>query len=155
MWLFTKFGFFSIVQKDQDGTLTIRSHTKGDLDRLRNHYLPSLSPSRAQSETDYPWRANASAAALKEAMSTIVQEIDYSNFKSEVGLSTGHARAKRYSKVWSAMYDMPEDLLEPHATDFEGLPWSSPSSTRGNRRIRKKSYAKLRKVRISGEILLG
>ncbi|QQQ15887.1 NUDIX domain-containing protein (plasmid) [Aeromonas media] len=132
MWLFTKFGFFSIVQKDhdQDNILTIRSRTRGDLDRLRNHYLPSLSSSRAHEGTDYPWRANASAAALKEAMSTIVQEIDYSNFKSEVGLSTGHARAKRYNKVWSAMYDMPEDLPEPHATDFEGLPWSPPSSSK-------------------------
>lgn len=128
MWLFTKFGFFSIVQKDndQDNILTIRSRTRGDLDRLRNHYLPSLSPSRAHEGTDYSWRANASVAALKEAMSRIVQEIDYSNFKSEVGLSTGHARAKCYSKVWSAMYNMPEDLPEPHPADFEGLPWSSP-----------------------------
>ncbi|MGU5711888.1 NUDIX hydrolase [Aeromonas caviae] len=126
MWLFTKFGFFSIVQKDndQENILTIRSRTKGDLDRLRNHYLPSLSPSRDHEGTDYPWRANATAEALKEAMGAIVQEIDYTNFKNEVGLSTGHARAKRYSKVWSALYDMQEDFPEPQAEGVEGLPWS-------------------------------
>ncbi len=37
MWLFTNFGFFSVVQKDASGDLTIRSRTKSDLDRLRNH----------------------------------------------------------------------------------------------------------------------
>lgn len=52
MWLFTKFGFFSIVQKDHDQRiiLTIRSRTREDLDRLHNHYLPSLS--RAHEGTD-------------------------------------------------------------------------------------------------------
>ncbi|MGY2253445.1 MULTISPECIES: hypothetical protein [Pseudomonas] len=40
MWLFTNFGFFSVVQKDASDDLTIRSRTKSDLDRLRNHYRP-------------------------------------------------------------------------------------------------------------------
>lgn len=103
--------------------LTIRSRTWGELGRLRNHYLPSLSPSLAHEGTDYPWRATAAPSALGEAMSAIAHDINYTNFKNEVALSLGKEQAKRYGKIWSALYDMPEDLAEPHATDFEGLPW--------------------------------
>ena len=83
MWLFTNFGFFSVVKKDESDDLTVRSRTKSDLDRLRNHYLPSLSASRGHEGTDYPWRATTSASALAEAMSAFAQDIDYANFKDE------------------------------------------------------------------------
>ncbi len=129
MWLFTKFGFFSVVKKGTHDDLTIRSRTRSDLDRLRNHYLPSLSASRAHEGTDYPWRATASASALAEAMSAIAQDIDYANFKDEVVLSLGKDRAKRYGRVWSALYDMSDDLSEPHPEGFEGLPWQQCAST--------------------------
>jgi hypothetical protein len=48
MWLFTVFGFFSIVRKSDDPHLTIRSRTLGDLRRLRNHYLPQATAPSAQ-----------------------------------------------------------------------------------------------------------
>jgi len=129
MWLFTKFGFFSVVNKGDNDELTVRSRTKSDLDRLRNHYLPSLSPSRAHEGTDYPWRATTSSTALGEAMRVIAQDIDYANFKDEVALGLGKDRAKRYGKIWSALYDMPDDLHEPQPDGFEGLPWQKSSST--------------------------
>jgi len=44
MWLFTNFGFFSVVQKPGDSLLTIRARAAFDLDRLRDEYLPTLSP---------------------------------------------------------------------------------------------------------------
>lgn len=129
MWLFTKFGFFSVVKKGTNDDLTIRSRTRSDLDRIRNHYLPSLSASRAHEGTDYPWRATASASALAEAMSAIAQDIDYANFKDEVAFSLGKDRAKRYGRVWSALYDMSDDFSEPHQEGFEGLPWQQSAST--------------------------
>jgi hypothetical protein len=43
MWLFTSFGFFSIVRKADETQLTIRSRARGDLLRLRQHYLPQAS----------------------------------------------------------------------------------------------------------------
>ena len=43
MWLFTNFGFFSVVQKNGEPELTVRSRTQGDLLRLQRHYLPGLS----------------------------------------------------------------------------------------------------------------
>jgi 8-oxo-dGTP pyrophosphatase MutT (NUDIX family) len=129
MWLFTRFGFFSVVRKTDADTLTIRSRTRGDLDRLRNHYLPSLSPSQQHQGTDYPWRGTAEPAALEQAMALIVRDIQYPNFKDEVAASLGKDRAKRYGKVWSALYDMQEDLAEPHAEGFEGLPWGPTAAS--------------------------
>ena len=60
MWLFTPFGFFSIVQKPADksaGTLTVRARVGVDLDNLRQRYLPSLGPTQAAAGTDYRYRA--------------------------------------------------------------------------------------------------
>lgn len=127
MWLFTRFGFFSIVRKVDGKDLTIRSRTKGDLDRLRNHYLPTLSPARQHEGTDYPWRAIASDNELTQAMKIIVEDIDYPNFKDEVAFGLGKDRAGRYAQVWLALYGMSEDLAEPQAKGFEGLSW--PQST--------------------------
>lgn len=124
MWLMTRFGFFSVVQKDGESHLTIRSRTRGDLDRLRGHYLPQLGPGIAHAGTDYPWRAVATTEDLASALTRIARDINYSNFKEEVSLSLGKERAHRYSKVWAALAGMPEDLPEPHPAPQEGLPWS-------------------------------
>mgnify|MGYP001357049616 CR=1 FL=1 len=121
MWLMTSFGFFSIVRKGESAELTIRSRTRGDLDRLRAHYLPELGPSLAHAGTDYPWRAVVAPWPLQAAMARIVEDLDYPNFKDEVALTLGKDRAKRYGKVWSALYDLPEDLPEP--AGHEVLPW--------------------------------
>lgn len=47
MWLFTTFGFFSIIEKEKGDVLTVRARVRADLDRLRECYLPSLSARRA------------------------------------------------------------------------------------------------------------
>lgn len=36
MWLFTNFGFFSVVKKDESNDLTVRSRTKSDLSPVRS-----------------------------------------------------------------------------------------------------------------------
>lgn len=124
MWLMTPFGFFSAVQKPGESDLTIRSRALGDLLRLRRHYLPELSVPVSLEGTDYPWRARCSHEALAQAMLKIVRHIDYANFKDEVALVNGKARAQRYAKVWQALYGMDDDLPEPAREGFEGVPWS-------------------------------
>ena len=123
MWLFTAFGFFSIVRKTDDTQLTLRSRTRGDLLRLRQHYLPQASEPESHAGTDYPWRMRCTDEDLAQALPNLVRNIDYANFKDEVAQVTGKARAKRYSQVWSALYGQAEDLPEPHPDDWLGLPW--------------------------------
>lgn len=44
MWLFTRIGCFSAVQKPGTDFLAIRARAKGDIDALRSRYLPELLP---------------------------------------------------------------------------------------------------------------
>ena len=105
MWLQTSFGFFSIVQKRGDagsGTLTVRARSAADLDRLRERFLPELEPTVAGAGTDYAYRARAPRAAVARAAASMLEAIDYDNFKSAVG-KTDRARAALYGEVWSVL----------------------------------------------------
>jgi 8-oxo-dGTP pyrophosphatase MutT (NUDIX family) len=121
MWLMTNFGFFSVVQKPGTEFLTIRARVKCDLDNLRQKYLPELSPTIGHAGTDYPWRATIPHESFATALGKIAMDINYPNFKNVVAAKQGKARAGRYGKVWSALYDMPEEApTELIAT----LPWN-------------------------------
>lgn len=106
MWLFTNFGFFSIVQKPGTDFLTVRARVRGDLDNLRDQYLPSLSATQAKGGTDYPWRAMAPHVDFAAALGKITLDLNYGNFKTEVAARQGKTRASRYGRVWSALYEM-------------------------------------------------
>jgi hypothetical protein len=109
MWLLTNFGFFSTVKKPGEAQLTVRARSAGDLDRLRDQYLPSLGPTVEGAGTDYPYRAHTSTEDLAAAMGEIVRDLDYSNFKSEVGRRMGPSRNHIYSRVWSALRAIEEE----------------------------------------------
>lgn len=131
MWLFTNFGFYSVVRKKEDGDqyLTIRGRTRSDLDRLRKRYLPKASSPVENAGTDYRWRVRCTKDDLAAAMPKIVRHIDYSNFKSEVARSLSADRAKRYGKVWDALYGLDEDKPEPEEPQgWDGLPWPEKAS---------------------------
>ena len=131
MWLFTPFGFYSVVRKTPGPQLTIRGRTRGDLVRLRARYLPTATEPQAHGGTDYPWRMRCDDQALAAAMPQIVLDITYANFKDAVAQELGSARAHRYHTVWHALYGMPEDApvsasqpaSEPSAD--APLPWDT------------------------------
>src|SRR4051812_26658836 len=102
MWLITPIGFFSIVQKPHDnlvGTLTVRARVRSDLARLQQDYLPSMGSIEESHDPDYRFRATAPKAEVAAAMTCMVHELDYSNFKSEVAKQQGKKRASLYHDV--------------------------------------------------------
>ncbi len=103
MWIFTPFGFFSIVQKTEGDILTVRARYRDDLDRLRERVLPSLGSTLDHAGTDYPYRATVARADLAAAMAKLVQGLDYENFKDEVMAELGLPREQQCMKVWSIM----------------------------------------------------
>lgn len=112
MWLITPDGFFSIVEKASDqnsGTLTVRARVKTDLDALRQSTLPELGPTSEGDGTDYRYRATASRTAVAAAVSRMVEDLHYSNFKNEVAKRQGPARAKAYQNVWDVLYRLQTD----------------------------------------------
>ena len=114
MWLITPIGFFSVVQKPADkktGVLTIRARVRGDLDKLREKYLPSLGPIEDSVGTDYRYRANAPQAETSTAVARMIADIDYSNFKNEVAKSQGHNRSDVYHDVWTVLNRLQTDPM--------------------------------------------
>ena len=110
MWLFTTFGFFSVVQKPGETDLTVRSRVRSDLERLRKQYLSTLGPVVEHGGTDYQYRAKVSHDALAEAMAKIVKDIDYGNFKDSVSQRQGGTRHDAYAGVWDVLADkLPEE----------------------------------------------
>ena len=53
VWLLIPEGFFSIVHKDDEDELCVRSRVAADLEQLRNRYLPSLSETVETPGADY------------------------------------------------------------------------------------------------------
>jgi hypothetical protein len=109
MWLMTKFGFFSIVQKPGDaeaGMLTVRARVRADLEALRERYLPEMGEIAENAGTDYRCRARAPREALAAALQQITLDIDYGNFKSTVHKTQGAQRSEVYHEVWDALYQL-------------------------------------------------
>ena len=103
MWLFTNIGFFSVVRKPRETQLTVRARVASDLDALRTQYLPELGPTVENAGTDYRFRARVEAADLARATAAMVNDITYSNFKSEVRRAQGPERETTYHRVWDEM----------------------------------------------------
>lgn len=103
MWLFTNIGFFSVVQKPNTKFLTVRARVGSDLDTLRDHYMPNLSPTTTKGGTDYPYRATIRHKEFAAGLAKMGEAIDYSNFKSEVADKMGMKREGVYSQVWRVM----------------------------------------------------
>ena len=107
MWLITPVGFFSIVQKPSDvatDTLTVRARVRADLEALREQYLPGLGDIQESQVNDYRFRAVAPRAEVAAAMASLVNQLDYSNFKSQVSKVQGPNRAHLYHDVWDVLY---------------------------------------------------
>lgn len=118
MWLFTKVGFFSVVQSSEPqpklglDALSVRSRIEGDLESLRAAYAPTLSETVILPGRDYPYRAYISKEAFAEAMCRAALDLDYDNFKSMVAKVQGYERAHLYSSVWGVMYDADKKLAK-------------------------------------------
>lgn len=106
MWLITPIGFFSVVQKPTDikkQTLTVRARVREDLEALKT-FLPELGRIQTSTANDYRYRAVAPKAAVAKAMASLIEQLDYSNFKNEVAAVQGQARASAYHDVWSVLH---------------------------------------------------
>jgi 8-oxo-dGTP pyrophosphatase MutT (NUDIX family) len=136
MWLITKFGFFSIVQKPGDaeaGMLTVRARVRADLEALRAAYLPEMGEITENAGTDYRYRACVPHEALAAALQQIVLDIDYGNFKNAVQETQGPKRSHLYHQVWDVLYHLQDVGAEPKPAST--IPKATSASS-----ARKKSF---------------
>lgn len=104
MWLFTKAGFFSVVDKEGDGNVCIRSRLREDLETLCTDYLTDPPSIIENSGTDYPYRIYLPKPEWVSLAAVLADEVDYSNFKNEISRLQGYERAHLYGDVWSVLY---------------------------------------------------
>lgn len=125
VWLFTKIGFFSVVSHEMPGFLVVRSRVwkdilalerelkkvKGDgkWTKRRPHYHDGRPvPMNSAQETpgrDYPYRLYIQRDRFAKWIAAHVNEMLYTNFKSEVG-QHNPKRAIAYHDVWATMADL-------------------------------------------------
>src|SRR4051794_6056575 len=105
MWIFTRDSFISVVEDQDDSRyLVSRARIKGDLEALYPGTLTDES-----SASDYRFRCWLKRELVVQALSRVVREIDYDNFK---GSLQDRTRCNWYSSVWLAGADEQERRLK-------------------------------------------
>lgn len=104
MWMMTKIGFFSIVEKPK-GKICIRARCREDLENLIEEVIGRpFDPIDIQTtlRNDYPYRLFISRDEFMQVFDEFLKLVTYSNFKNEVG-KTNPKREKLYHQVWALL----------------------------------------------------
>jgi hypothetical protein len=107
MWLFTRQGFFSAVQKGcgQD-ELLVRSRQKADLIALGKKLGIKIQLQEGAG-TDYRYRAVLKKADWVRYLSESALELDYPNFKNTFSKSD-FTRHQAYLRCWETLFEWQE-----------------------------------------------
>lgn len=130
MWVISEIGFFSVVQKPEDGNLhlTVRARMREDLERLYHKasaYMGTQAMWQASIQvdagTDYPYRIQLVREVWADALARLGREVDYPNFKARVEDKgwIGKARASILHRVWSALVEL--TWIERHCSDVHDV----------------------------------
>lgn len=103
MWLFTKQGFYSVVAKSGE-EWHVRARAKKDLENL-NRVAGTKHKIHRSENADYRWRIVVRDGAEAKAMiKALVDDIDYSNFKSAcAAVPSWRGRLPALHRVWADM----------------------------------------------------
>jgi hypothetical protein len=102
VWIFTDFGFFSVVaHRDEPDRLLVRARVRSDLEAL-TQAIRGRGKSRIYStpDHDYPFRCIVKREAFGRALSELAERIQYDNFKNSVAATQGSERAHVYLGIW-------------------------------------------------------
>jgi hypothetical protein len=123
MWLFTTHGFFSVVcarqgdgrhsQPVDETRVMVRARVRGHLEALKRRFPELLGAAGIETfaGTDYAYRLFAPKAVWVSVAAALAGDLDYDNFKDEVGRvqgSVGSAYEAALHHVWEVMYGLQE-----------------------------------------------
>ena len=113
MWLMTKYGFYSIVQKRPD-EYHIRARERKDLENLVAGVPLPEAQIQESDITDYAFRIIAPKADVDAVLHFLGDHLDYSNFKARIDRTPGQER-KPYHEVWGSWPRRSAPMDENHA----------------------------------------
>ena len=103
MWLMTKHGFYSIVEK-QAGEFHVRAREKRDLENLKQIAQLDDAEIVETPHNDYACRIIVGRDEMLRVLAALGENIDYDNFKNEIHDTPDQAH-KPYAKVWKVLAD--------------------------------------------------
>ncbi len=124
LWLFSTFGFFSIVQSEDPAVLIVRARAHDDLKAFlarASEAFPAFATEVhvTPPPRDYPFRAFVPREVVAEVLCDHVTEgLTYDNFKGAVG-DVDPPRAMIYHDVWEVMR-RGLSMLRPSAKTISG-----------------------------------
>lgn len=100
MWIMTKIGFYSIVEKPK-GRICIRSRSVADMIQLQ---LRIYQDGEVQETllADYRYRMTITREYFEQEFSELVKFVTYNNFKDEIKKHNKH-REMLYHQVWNIL----------------------------------------------------
>ncbi len=102
MWIFTDTGFISAIAHYQDrGQIVARSRDRESLDSLAALADTTI---HATPVRDYPFRVHVTRNVFTRWLSTVVADLEYTNFKDRVHVTRGERYHEALSGVWETMH---------------------------------------------------
>jgi hypothetical protein len=119
MWVFTLYGFYSVVcARNQDGattetnTLMVRARVRPHLATLQGRFTELADYSiRETPDTDYRFRIIVPKARWKDLAAQMIEELSYGNFKDEAARTLGFGERDYIH----ALHDVWSRLVRPPA----------------------------------------
>jgi len=103
MWLMTRHGFYSVVEKPR-GQIQVRSRERQDLENLVERVPLPEATIVDTPHADYAARIIGDRATLLRILEFLGDTVDYDNFKNRIDATKDQAH-KPYHKVWQVMAD--------------------------------------------------
>jgi hypothetical protein len=105
MWLMTKHGFYSIVQK-QPGEFHVRARVRQDLENLVVRVPLPGAEIHATRTADYSFRIVIGKGDVLKVMQFLGDSLDYSNFKDTIARTPDQQNKHSvYHRIWSMMLE--------------------------------------------------
>ena len=101
MWLMTKYGFYSIVQKRPE-EYHVRGRERKDIENLVAGVPLLKSGIKESANTDYGVRIIVGKSDVLAILNFLGENLDYSNFKDKIDRTPDQAR-KPYHEVWRVL----------------------------------------------------
>jgi len=104
MWVFTRYGFYSAIKKQ--GQVHVRARLASHLEALKRRFAVKAKIHKS-TDADYKFRMLVEPAEWARLAEALADELDYSNFKSEVLRNQGHTPYEEaLHKVWATMHKL-------------------------------------------------
>ena len=103
MWLMTKHGFYSIVEK-RSGEFHIRSRERRDLQNLVDRVPLEGQRIFDTPDADYAARIVTDRETVRRVLRFVADSLDYDNFKGRIDRTLDQLH-KPYHEVWQVMSD--------------------------------------------------